>query len=151
MFHKAIKLELKEGTSFELTFQNGEVKSYDIAVLYPKYPQLRALEDRSLFLQGSLMGSSGVVWNDDLDIDAETVYEDGELVRTEEVPVRQGLGASLAQARASRKMTQKDLADACGIDQSDISKIERGVANPSVSTLERLANALELKLVIKIQ
>jgi len=36
------------------------------------------------------------------------------------------------------------------MDQSDLSKIERGVANPSVSTLERIANALGGTLSINI-
>jgi len=77
MFHKAINLEFKEGTTLELTFQNGEVKAYDMTVLFGKYPQLKALKDRPLFLSGKLMGSYGIIWNDDLDIEAETIYEDG--------------------------------------------------------------------------
>ena len=86
MFHKAIELVLKEGTSLELTFQNGEVKAYDMAVLFPKYHQLEALKNRKLFLSGKLMGSYGIIWNDDLDIEAETIYEDGVTVRQETVP-----------------------------------------------------------------
>ena len=39
MFHKAVKLELREGTVLELTFQDGKVKRYDMAVLFEKYPQ----------------------------------------------------------------------------------------------------------------
>ncbi len=46
-----------------------------------KYPQLRALEDRNLFLSGKLMGAYGIVWSDELDLEVETVYEDGQLVR----------------------------------------------------------------------
>ena len=38
-----------------------------------------------------------------------------------------------------------------GIDQSDISKIERGVANPSIGTIARIADALEAELKISIQ
>lgn len=83
MFHKAIKLILKEGTSLELTFQNGETKEYDMAVLFPKYPQLETLKKRELFLSGKLMGFHGIVWNDNLDIEAETIYEDGVTVQTE--------------------------------------------------------------------
>ena len=82
MFHKAVKLELREGTVLELTFQDGKVKRYDMAVLFEKYPQLRALNDRELFLSGKLMGSYGIIWNDDLDIEAETIYEEGDTVRT---------------------------------------------------------------------
>ena len=43
-----------------------------------------------------------------------------------------------------------ELANLTGIDQSDISKIERGVANPSVNTLNRIAVALGAQLVVSI-
>ncbi len=48
-------------------------------------------------------------------------------------------------------MSQKQLADLTDIDQSDISKIERGVANPSVATPERIATALGGRLSITIE
>lgn len=73
MFLKAIKLDFKEGTTLELTFQTGEIKSYDMANLFKKYPQLSALKDRELFLSGKLMGAYGIYWNDQLDIEAETI------------------------------------------------------------------------------
>ena len=37
--------------------------------LFPKYPQLRALEECPLFLSGRLEGAYGIVWNDDLYIE----------------------------------------------------------------------------------
>ena len=55
------------------------------------------------------------------------------------------------EARCNADITQKQLAELTGIDQSDISKIERGVANPSVSTLERIAEAVGGKLKISIE
>ena len=80
---KAIKLVLKEGTTFDLYFNDGLVKRYDILSLSDKFPQLNALKDRNLFKKGFLMGWSGVVWNDELDVDCETVYEEGEDVTKE--------------------------------------------------------------------
>ena len=77
MFHKAVELKFKEGTRLEVTFDTGEVKSYDISVLFEKYPQMKALEERDLFVSGKLMGSFGIVWNDELDLEVETVYEEG--------------------------------------------------------------------------
>ena len=47
-------------------------------------------------------------------------------------------------------ISQKELSDLTGIDQSDISKIERGIANPSVNTLSRIAQALGAKLQISM-
>lgn len=45
MFHKAVDLKFNEGTSLVVTFQGGEVKRYDTASLFGKYPQLEALRD----------------------------------------------------------------------------------------------------------
>ena len=50
MFHKAIDLEFLNGTELAVRFQDGTVKKYDMSVLFRKYPQLKALEDRTLFL-----------------------------------------------------------------------------------------------------
>ncbi len=149
MFHKAIEIGFKEGTVLELTFSNGIVKQYDMAQLFGKYPQLRALEDRGLFLSGSLVGRYGVSWNDELDIEAETVYEEGQTVRTIKPPAGIAAGDALLCARGARDMTQAELAEATGISQSDISKIERGAANPSVGTLKKIADALGAELVIE--
>lgn len=53
---------------------------------------------------------------------------------------------AMIDARKQKNMTQKELAERSGIDQSDISKIERGVANPSLSTLKRLAEGMDTVL-----
>ena len=151
MFHKAIDMEFLDGTALAVTFQDGAVKKYDMRALYPKHPQLKALEDRELFLSGKLMGAYGIYWNDDLDIEAETIYEDGETIRTEKIPIQHASSHAVASARALAGMSQKQLAALTGIDQSDISKIERGVANPSVATLERIAAALGGRLSIAIE
>ena len=52
---------------------------------------------------------------------------------------------ALLDARKAAGMTQKALADKTGIRQSDISKYERGRGNPSLKTLERLANGLGMQ------
>ena len=92
----------------------------------------------------------GVIWTDELDIETETIYEDGDTVREVQSAGSQTAASAVAAARALSGMSQKQLAAATGIDQSDISKIERGVANPSVSTLERIAKALGGQLSISI-
>ena len=148
MFHKAISLAFKEGTVLELTFQTGEIKQYDMAAMFAKYPQLQALKNRALFTSGRLMGSYGIIWNDDLDIEAETIYQEGQTVGTAELPLNMMTAAAVYSARAEAGISQAELAAASGIDQSDISKIERGAANPSVNTLGRIAAALGTKLAI---
>lgn len=53
---------------------------------------------------------------------------------------------ALVTARKAQHLTQKQLAERTGIDQSDISKIENGNANPALSTLKRLAEGMEMTL-----
>ena len=150
-FHRTIGLEFKEGTTLEVAFQDGRVKAFDMASLFGEYPQLEALRDRGLFTSGRLLGSSGIVWSDELDIDANAVYEEGRDVGAVEVPVEMAIGEAVREARVAAGLTQSQLAGAAGIDQSDLSKIERGAANPSVRTLQRLAagmgKALEIEFV----
>ena len=49
---------------------------------------------------------------------------------------------AMIDARKETGLTQKELADRTGIAQADISKLERGNANPSLRTLKRLAIGL---------
>lgn len=47
----------------------------------------------------------------------------------------------MLDSRIENNISQQELSKITGITQSDISKIENGVANPSLSTLKRLAAA----------
>ena len=53
---------------------------------------------------------------------------------------------ALIEARRSSGMTQKELSDLTGIAQGDISKLEKGNANPSLRTLIRLAEGMGMQL-----
>ena len=150
MFHKAVEMKFLKGTAMEVRFQDGSVKKFDISVLFKKYPQFQALKDRKLFLQGKLMGAYGIIWNDDLDLETETIYAEGETVRKEKPAANLLAAQAVAAARAQSGLSQTQLSALTGIDQSDLSKIERGVSNPSVATLERIAKALGGHLSINI-
>ena len=56
---------------------------------------------------------------------------------------------AMIDARQASGMTQKQLADKTGIAQSDISKLERGNANPSLRTLQRLAAGMGMQIKIE--
>lgn len=56
---------------------------------------------------------------------------------------------ALIDARNSCNITQKELAAATGIAQSDISKIENGLGNPTIRLLQRLANGLNMNLKVE--
>ena len=149
-FHKAVKVKFGEGVTLDVTFSDGYVKRYDMSRMYGKYPQLKALEDRALFESGELYYCM-IVWNEELDFSTDSIYECGETVRKLKPFRNLDIGQALAYSRAERDISQVQLAEKVGMDQSDISKIERGVSNPSVNTLRKLADALDCDLVVKFE
>ena len=61
------------------------------------------------------------------------------------------LGIALGRARRAAGMTQEQLAEACGIQQAALSRIERGVGNPTLSTLEAIARGVGRNLRITLE
>jgi len=55
-------------------------------------------------------------------------------------------GEAVADARRQRHLTQTSLAALSGIDQADISRIESGATSPNMSTVVRLAHALNARI-----
>jgi transcriptional regulator with XRE-family HTH domain len=58
--------------------------------------------------------------------------------------VGSNLGRNLRCARERRDMTQEEVADRSGVHATEVSRIEAGKRDPRVSTLERLAEAVEV-------
>ena len=54
------------------------------------------------------------------------------------------LGTNLREARERLELTQEQVAERCGVHATEVSRIEAGKRDPKVSTLERLAAALEM-------
>lgn len=144
MFKTAIKVRFLEDVKLEFTFQDGKIIRYDMSKLFSEYPQLEELrKNRELFLSGRLdPGGYGLIWNDDLDIDATFVYESGEVVGEVETTVNQKIGVLLTKVREEQNMTQTELAKKSHIDQGDISKIEKGLGNPTIAKLNKIFKAL---------
>ncbi len=53
---------------------------------------------------------------------------------------------AMIDAREKSGMTQKELSEKTGITQADISRLENGNANPSLKTLQRLAEGMGMTL-----
>lgn len=53
---------------------------------------------------------------------------------------------AMIDARKKQNMTQKDLSEATGITQADISRIENGTRNPSLEMVKRLAAGMGMRL-----
>ena len=58
-------------------------------------------------------------------------------------PEHAALGEAVKRLRHEADMSQEELADAAGTDLTQVGGIERGVRNPSYTTLLRLAAALD--------
>lgn len=56
---------------------------------------------------------------------------------------------SLIKARVESGLTQKELSERSGINQANISKIESGDSSPSLKTMKKLADAMDMELRIE--
>lgn len=54
------------------------------------------------------------------------------------------LGLRIKELRAERGMTQEELAEACGMFRTYMSRIESGLANPTLTMLYVMADALKI-------
>ena len=61
-------------------------------------------------------------------------------------PARKTFGKAFREARLSAEMTQAAAARSTGIDRSYISDLERGLANPSLDTMNALAEGVGMEL-----
>lgn len=62
------------------------------------------------------------------------------------------LASSIIETRLKKKMTQEEVASKAGIPQSTVARIE-GLTHgiPKISTLQKIANALDARLIVKIE
>ncbi|MCI5481715.1 MAG: helix-turn-helix domain-containing protein [Lachnospiraceae bacterium] len=67
-------------------------------------------------------------------------------MQEEAIETEADIAKVISKARVSSNMTQKELADKSGINQSDISKLESGARNPSIAILKRLADGMGMNL-----
>lgn len=62
------------------------------------------------------------------------------------VPKDQEIGRTLRRLRRDKDLTIRNVAEAAGLSASYISQVERGLLNPTVSGLKRIAEALDTTL-----
>ncbi len=56
------------------------------------------------------------------------------------------LAENMRKIRARKKMSQGDICRALGVDRAYISNIESGKQNPTLATIEKIAEALGVKV-----
>ena len=65
---------------------------------------------------------------------------------TKSKTISKKFGKSLRRIRLEKRMSQGDVARALGVHRSYISGLERGVRNPTLLNIERLAKGLGVEL-----
>jgi transcriptional regulator with XRE-family HTH domain len=68
------------------------------------------------------------------------------LVVTQPFDPRKALGLRIKQLRAEYPLTQEELADRCGLFRTYMSRIESGLANPTLTVLHTLARGLDTEI-----
>jgi ribosome-binding protein aMBF1 (putative translation factor) len=78
--------------------------------------------------------------------EVERTADEEELRLLDESRRRFGIGAKLLERRLAAGFTQRQLADLSRVDQAEISRIERGQANPTAQTIQALGAPLGVTL-----
>ena len=65
-----------------------------------------------------------------------------ELAVPQYLTLEEQLGQRIQSARNTFKISQRELAERAGLTQAVVSKIEAGTANPTLSTVQKIADAL---------
>lgn len=60
--------------------------------------------------------------------------------------IRKKFGKRLRQLREERGWSQEEFADRAGLHRTYVSAVERGVRNPTLSVIERLAKAVGVSM-----
>lgn len=136
-------IETKDNLMVEAIFADGEIVCFDVKTMFERYPVFRKLEDEQLFKSVKIDGIGyGISWNDEIDLSSDGIYLRGKHIGKTDPNARILLAQSLVDAREEKGLSQRELSRNSGVMQAEISKIEQGKGNPTVSTLQKLAKSL---------
>ncbi len=84
MFHKIKNVAALPDFRLSVQFSEGVTKIYDIKPLFDRLPVFRELKDNPEVFSDVFVdtGGYGIVWNDDLDLSCDELWEHGIPVRT---------------------------------------------------------------------
>ena len=84
MFHKIKDVNPMPDYRLSVQFSEGVTKVYDVKPLFEKIEAFKVLENNpALFADVTVdVGGYGVVWNDDLDLSCDELFENGNTVKT---------------------------------------------------------------------
>ncbi|MCF0117571.1 MAG: DUF2442 domain-containing protein [Bacilli bacterium] len=84
MHHTIRSIYIIEKYKISVLFVEGVTKIWDLEPWFSKYPKFNDLKnDKTLFEKVKVdVGGYGIIWNDDLDMDCNTIYDEGQLVHS---------------------------------------------------------------------
>lgn len=83
MFHKVKDAFALPEQQLSVQFVNGTTKLYDTSSLSTRLPAFKQLSDEALFCSVEVArGGAGVVWNDDIDLSCDELWENGVAIET---------------------------------------------------------------------
>lgn len=83
MFHKIKSVSPLQDYKLNIQFAEGVTKIYDVKSLIKTNKLFKKLEDEKLFNKVKVdVGGYGIIWNDQIDISCDELYENGEKINT---------------------------------------------------------------------
>ena len=83
MFHKIKMVSPLPNYRLSVQFSEGCTKLYDVAPLFERIPVFAQLKEPNLFSEVQTdVGGYGIVWNDDIDLSCDELWENGVTVHT---------------------------------------------------------------------
>ena len=84
MFHKIRAVHTLSDYRLYIQFSEGLTKIYDVKPLFTKWAAFKRLENEpELFNDVAVdTGGYGIVWNDELDLSCDELYENGKTIKT---------------------------------------------------------------------
>lgn len=145
MFNIITKVKAVKKNILNVTYADGKVFYFDVSTLFKKYPVFKQLKNKKFFKEVKVDdGGYAIYWNDDIDLSSEYIYEHGKHIYTIISDLNILLGEHIADRRNELEMSQRELARESNIPQAEISKIEAGKGNPTITTIQKIANVLKI-------
>lgn len=83
MFHKIKNVFPLPDYRLSIQFSEGCTKIYDVKPLFKQIPSFEALKQTLIFSDVTVdVGGYGIVWNDDLDLSCDELWENGTVTET---------------------------------------------------------------------
>ena len=83
MFHKVKAVSPLPDFRISVQFAEGVTKIYNVEPLFSKWESFQELKDHDLFSEVEVdVGGYGIIWNDELDLSCDELFENGETIKT---------------------------------------------------------------------